>query len=193
MKRLFVALALPEATRTALADYARRSRTREDGWRWVAPEGMHLTLRFYGATGDDRAEVLRASLAELCADSHALDLEVRGIGAFPSPSRPRVLWTGVTGPHAALESLAALATAAEHRAREAGFEPEDRAFHPHVTLARAVQGARPRLPSPPGDRPVFGPLPAHDVVLYESHLGPGGARYTVFAKAPLRPGHGGGA
>jgi 2'-5' RNA ligase len=182
-RRLFLALPVPDATRRSLGDWTAGFRRRDDGWRWVAPDGIHLTLRFYGATDEDRLTALLARLRALAAAHAPVDCVARGWGVFPSPARPRVLWAGVRG---GLAVLAALAAAAEREARELGYEPEGRPFHPHITLARAAQGARARRPGPPDDSaPDFGALPVREIVLYESRLGPGGATYERVVTLPI--------
>lgn len=181
--RLFLAVDPPPATREALFRWADGWRSRDDGWRWVAADGVHLTLRFYGSTPPERVEPLRGQLAALARAHAPLALEVRGWGVFPGPSRARVLWAGLAGDVA---PLAALAAGAEDGARALGFAAEERPFKGHVTLARAREGRRPRLPGTPDrEAPPFGPFAVGELVLYRSRLGPGGARYEALGRFPL--------
>ena len=98
--------------------------------RWVSPATMHLTLRFLGAKVDKGVTVAVADAVMACArDLQAFDLKVAGVGAFPSPSRARVIWVGANDDTGRLE----VAQAAVERAMEdLGFEPERRGFHAHV-------------------------------------------------------------
>ena len=183
-RRLFVALPTPPATRDALVHWTCEWSGGGREWRWVQPAGIHLTLRFYGDTPEERLGPLIDRLRAAAADQPGFEIVARGWGVFPSPSRPRVLWAGITGD---VEQLQLLAERVEGDARALGFDPEERRFHAHVTLARVGRpGARPRLPqrSDPG-APVFGPIAGRTLVLYQSHLGPGGARYDPLLRARL--------
>lgn len=186
-RRLFLALPTPVETKAALLAWAREWSKGDDGWRWVRADGLHLTLRFYGETSGDLVPTLVERVRGAAAAVAPFDLAASGWGAFPNAARPRVLWAGVVG---AVDDVAALAQRVESDARELGFPPEARRFHPHVTLARAREGrGHPRLPGLPDPRtPFFGPLPARELVLFESHLGPSGARYEPVARAALGEG-----
>ncbi len=182
--RLFLALPIPQATTEAVLEWAKNWSGRDDGWRWVRPEGIHLTLRFFGETPRDLLPALIEATRRVAAAARAFDLFAVGWGVFPNPARPRVLWVGVRG---AVDQVQALARAAEEAARGLGFAPEKRSFHPHLTLARAREGmSHPRLPgAPEPGAPSFGALPARELILFESHLGPAGARYEAVARAAL--------
>lgn len=183
--RLFLAAPLPEATRAAIGEWAAQQSRVCPGWRWVRPEAMHLTLRFYGSTLPERAASLTESLRELAAGHEPVMLDAVGWGAFPSPRRPRVLWVGLAGDLGPLERLA---SAAEQAARDLGFEPERRPFRPHLTVARLQRrGGRASAPRDAGAPLRFGPAPVDRLVLYRSHLGPGGARHEPLADERLRP------
>lgn len=157
---------------------------------------VHLTVRFLGEVAAERVPAVAQAVAEAAAAGRPLELVVTGAGAFPSPRRPRVLWLGVGGEVAALRALAA---GLEARLEAMGLEPEagprprhapataDRPFTPHLTLgrARSPRGApalAPALAAPPAP-----PLPwrAEALVLFESHLAPGGARHVALQRAPL--------
>ncbi len=181
--RLFLAVDVPPATRDAVFAWAAAFRAPDDGWRWVAPAAVHVTLRFYGETADATLPELQRRVAGAAAAGRPSDLRVAGWGVFPATSRARVLWAGIAGDASA---LAGIARAAEDDARALGFAPEERAFKAHLTVARARAGARPRLPGAPArEAPDFGPLPVRELVLYRSHLGPQGARYEPLLRVPL--------
>ncbi len=181
--RLFLAIDLPTDVRTAVRDLQERTRRSCPGWRWVRPEGIHLTLRFLGEVdpADEprhRETWRRAVLAHPPVRCH-----VGGLGVFPGGGRPRVLWVGVRDA-STTGDLAALAEDLEEAARELGFEPEERPFRAHLTLARAERDGRPVAP-PPGGAALAEGIAADEVVLFRSELGPGGARYSRVAAFPL--------
>ncbi len=149
--------------------------------RAVPPENWHITLRFLGWSEEVARERITAGLDE--ADlGEGFWATLRGLGAFPRARRATVLWVGIT--HGA-ERLAELAAAVEGVAQSAGYEPEDRPFVPHVTLSR-IRPHRDVTSLVEGGE--VGPIRFHvgEVLLYESRLGHGGARYEVLERFPLR-------
>ncbi len=181
--RLFFAVPAPAAVQGALAEWGREARRRGDGWRWVDPATIHLTLRFLGETDAALVAPLVEAAQAIAGREPRHAVTARGWGVFPSPARPRVLWAGLAGE---LSQLARLAGALEAEARRRGFAPEERGFRAHLTLARAVRDAQPRLPGRPDDeQPEFGPFPVDELLLVQSHLGPGGAVYEPLARVPL--------
>src|SRR5262245_22813927 len=143
--RLFVGVELSDAARRLAAEVARalqRELEKALGARWVAPQNMHLTVRFVGYVPDDRAAaVLEALMRPL--DVPAFEIELGGCGRFPSRGAPRVLWIGVrTG----LASLRTLHEEFNRRLAPIGYEPESRPFSAHLTLARIAR-ARPAAAS----------------------------------------------
>jgi 2'-5' RNA ligase len=186
---LFVAISPPDAVRrrvAALAGEVRRAAGPAAAeLRWVAPENLHLTLQFLGAVPSERVEPIEAALREVAASGRPLSLEVKSAGGFPNARRPRVVWLGLSGDVAALETLAA---ELGRRLAPLGFPPEERAFSAHLTVARArdprgAPGIAGALAAAGEAEPV--PWRVTDLVLVESHLSPKGPRYEAIARAPL--------
>jgi 2'-5' RNA ligase len=153
---------------------------------WVAPDNLHLTLKFLGGVDAERLEAVATALTAAAAGSTVFDLVVRGLGAFPSPTRPRVLWAGVDEGRAA---AATLARGVDDALAALGFEREARAFAPHVTLGRVrVPRPAPRLAEALAAGGHFGRQPVASVALMRSDLSSRGARYSELATAPLGAG-----
>lgn len=117
-------------------------------------------------------------------DSTPLQLQARGLGAFPNESKARVLWAGLDGE---VPRLIALQARLASELRRAGFEIDSKRFHPHITLARFRWPQPLPLPLPAGLAigQEFGEWQAGEVQLIESRLHPTGARYVVRADVPL--------
>ena len=134
MHRLFVAIRPPEPIRDLLADAM-------DGgadFRWQDDLQLHLTLRFVGEVERPVAEDLAAALGRVRAPP--FEVRIKGVGRFDQRSSG-ALWAGVEPK----EPIAALAAKIERACQSVGLEPERRAFHPHITLAR-WKGRRSREP-----------------------------------------------
>lgn len=162
--RAFFAIPLPEALQEALAARARGV----PGLSAQRPGTIHLTIRFLGEIADP-APVL-AAVGPVVAAAAAFELELKGFGAFPDARRARVVWAGV-GRGAA--EATALAMSVERALHPLGVRPEERPFHPHVTLGR-FRNPRP-VPAPflTGAAPP-GVVRADRLTLYASTLRPEG-------------------
>ncbi|MCP3982426.1 MAG: RNA 2',3'-cyclic phosphodiesterase [bacterium] len=180
--RLFLALRLPAEILAEVARVRAGLREQAEGWRWVRPESVHLTLRFLGEVSEDADRASRAAWAEAARGVQPVRLKLAATGVFPPAGRPRVLWLGVAAePERGLERLS---SAYEQSARERGFAPETRPFRAHLTLARAVRGGGARLPER-APAPAAIEWIADEVTLYQSELRPDGARYTARDTFPL--------
>jgi RNA 2',3'-cyclic 3'-phosphodiesterase len=156
------------------------------------PDGLrpedHITLHFFEELPVERIPAVVEAISEATGASGPFELEVRGVGAFPTTRRPRVVWAGVGVGTAELRSLVdRLRTALSAR----GFRTETRPFVPHLTLARirSRQGAawaQRFLTEPEHGTRVWARGTVSEVVLKESELLPTGARHTVRERVPLR-------
>ena len=190
--RLFVALELPEEPRRAAAEVIRQLRRSGADLKWVAPENLHLTLKFLGETDPGRWEAITTRLEAACAPRPPLALALSGAGAFPGVGRPQVVWLGLGGQ---VEGLQDLAASLEASLADLGFAPEARAFRPHLTLGRARRGRGLAAPSRPlalalaGLADWRGPeFVGQRVSLMESTLTPAGPIYRPRWAYDLGPG-----
>ncbi len=137
--RLFVAVALPPPAKAAVTRLINGLRSaRVAGVRVVAPEAVHITLKFLGNVEAPRVGKLTDALDAVGPSVPPFTVEISGIGGFPNLLTPRVLWTGVT---AGAEDLASLSRAVDAACTPVGFAPERRPFSPHVTIARLRDNA----------------------------------------------------
>ena len=185
--RLFVAMDISDCVRSSLAALSAKLRGACQNARWPRIEGLHVTLKFIGETQAEKTEMIRTALAAIPFRA-PFSINFRGLGFFPNARRPRVLWAGIESSPDLFE-LAAAVDAALH---PLGIPREERAFTPHLTLAR--------FSTPRGLESLhaaiekagtvdFGTITAKEFHLYQSVLKPGGAEYTrlatfSFATAP---------
>jgi 2'-5' RNA ligase len=170
-KRLFVSIELPHSITQHLAELDPHLR----GVRWLAPEQMHLRLSFLGNVPAEAEETLKKNLSAI--EWKAFFLPITGLGTFPGKGRPNIVWIGVgTGhPH-----LFQLHKRVQEAAIRAGLEPDLRAFHPHVTIARcrdvSAESLRPFLRT----HAAFdaGMVHVESFCLNSSELTPAGSVYT---------------
>jgi 2'-5' RNA ligase len=178
MHRLFVALRPPRAVRALLADTMRGVADA----RWQDDEQLHLTIRYIGEVERRVAEDVAAELGHVHAN--AIVASIAGVGAFDRRGRIDALWAGLT-PH---DAMAALHRKVDHALVRLGLPPEGRAYLPHVTLARLPRSADPaeieRWRAANAGLATAAFRMEH-LILYESTLGPDGARYDTVARWPL--------
>jgi 2'-5' RNA ligase len=182
--RIFIAIDLPDSLRESLGGVQRELRPSAPNARWVAPESIHLTLRFLGEVPAARVEEAAGALTGL--SWKPFEIHARSIGFFPGERSPRVLWVGL-----AASSLEELAAEIDARMERLGFEPERRAFRPHLTLARSRETRLTSELTRAAQRFEdfeFGSFVANSMVLFESVLKPGGAVYRKLREYPFVPG-----
>jgi len=183
--RLFVGIPLAESVVAGLTAVCNRLRSKEDSLRWSAPESWHITLQFLGSATAEQFDCLAIQLARV--RSVPVPLRLDGLGVF---DRAGVFLAKVelTPELIVLQSRVTEATA------RCGFVPEDRPYQPHITLARSKgEGGRQQLKSlkaRTSAKPAFSGFVAREFLLYESHLGPDGAKYEVRHRFGLAAVHG---
>ena len=137
--RAFIAIPLPEPVLDELVTLGHRLERRvpSRSVRWVRPEGIHLTLKFLGDTPTNKLPEIKRALTAVARHAPPCTFTVGGLGCFPNPRRPRVVWVGVQEPTG---RLAALQDAIEEVMAPLGYAPEGRGFTAHLTLGRIRRG-----------------------------------------------------
>lgn len=188
--RTFIAIELPPATQSNLNRVIQQLKTRiSSGVRWVPVTNIHITLKFLGDISDKQANALKQALPDIAAMVQPFPILVTGIGAFPNPNRPRVVWAGLQAP----DGLTRLQKQIEKLADTIGIPAENRPFSPHLTLGRIHSTATRQelemvtttLLSTKINE--IGEFDADQVILFRSDLRPTGAIYTALLHAPFQP------
>lgn len=179
MTRAFLAFRPPDPVLDALEAVATDARKTIRVGRWTRRDQWHLTIQFLG----DQVEVGPVINALRTLDGRAAPMQLGGVGAFPRDRRAGVLWVGVV---AGAEWIGALAREVGAQLASVGYAPEDRPFHPHVTIARLEPAQDLRGPIAGFDRPAVGPAwQPTELVLFASRTDADGARYEPLATFPL--------
>ena len=178
--RLFTAVRVPRSLLEWL-DGAVGELKQVPGTRWTSLDSQHVTLNFLGWVESSVLPQVVAAVDAAAREHAPSQVSLGPLGAFPRERRARVLWAGLLD---ASGLLRALADDLGERLRAVGYEPEERAYTPHLTLARlgtprSFEGLLPELPDPPG------PFTVDRVTLFRSRLHPAGARYEVLHESYL--------
>lgn len=189
MLRTFIALPLPDDWVDALAAVMGDLRREiPGGVRWVNPSGIHLTMKFLGATDASLAPRVVNGLAEALEGVKGPALLLSGLGAFPSERNPRVVWTGIDGDADRLDELF---RRVEDTATGLGWPKERRTFRPHLTLGRVREQATAAQRNLIADAVASTSLPVapvwrvDTVRLYRSELTPQGAIYSSLGEVKI--------
>jgi RNA 2',3'-cyclic 3'-phosphodiesterase len=148
--RSFIAIELPETAKEGLARLRKELERDDDGFvRWVAPDGIHLTLKFLGNIPSKQVTAITEAVKGGTRGISPFHLEISGLGVFPNARQVRVFWVGVGGE---TDKLSRLQKNIDSALAALGFAREERPFVPHLTLARVREGASPM------ERKKFGEL-----------------------------------
>ena len=132
--RAFIAIELPETVKKSLAEMQQHLRVQpSEGIKWVSPESIHLTLKFLGWVARERIENIESAISQSVTGFEPFNLGLTGLGAFPNLRRMNVIWCGLSGD---IPKLNALQQSVERYVSPLGYPTENRAFSPHLTLAR---------------------------------------------------------
>jgi len=190
--RVFIAIELPGDVVRGLDGTISllRERVATPDIKWVTSGNIHVTLKFLGDVPGARIDAIGRSLEPVCAATPPMRLSVAGLGAFPSPRAPRVVWAGLQGD---IELLSSLARSVDAALVTLGYPAESRPFTPHLTLARVRQEASGDVRARLGDiilrTRMAQPLPfqAGSASIMRSQLMPRGAVYSRLARLPFGP------
>jgi 2'-5' RNA ligase len=183
--RLFVAIPIPEPVRDEIIRVQRELQplVPRNVARWTRPDQFHLTFRFLGDVPVAGLEQLKASVNAICRSAQPLRLHAEGVGFFPNPHSPRVVWVGISDQAGLLVDLQ---KRIETAVRPFTADPGAENFAGHVTLGRL------KNLKPPDARKLaahaqavkdrtFGEWTADEIAIIQSELSPAGARHTLFA------------
>jgi len=193
---------LPEKVRTFVAIYPSsaalvqlesaqmqlRSLVAAEAVRWTIPDQIHLTLQFLGYIKGDLLGEFQSALERIANETGCFQIRAETIGCFPGAKRPRIIWAGLAGE---LDSLQTLRQKLDIAFDELGYVPEERKFHPHLTIGRVanLKNSDARLLAKEilkFESTQFGEWQVREIHLMQSVLSPKGAKYHVLKTFPLK-------
>lgn len=187
MIRVFLAVELPSDLREKLFSLQQQLKKTLPSINWVRPESIHLTLKFLGYVEPSLVSQLLSVLEPIGKKQTTFSINVQGLGVFPQIKHPRIFWIGLTGDTEALHDLVLEIEAA---LEPLGFPPEEKPYHPHLTLARikrenAKFGAALIQTRALESDQHLGTVLVDRFTLFQSDLDSSGARYTSLWTVPF--------
>jgi 2'-5' RNA ligase len=188
--RSFIAIELPQEVRAGLHRLQTELKLPQHSFvKCVAPEGIHLTLKFLGNISPQKVSDITSVMEQASQGVSPFRLQITEVGAFPNMRQPRVLWVGIKGE---LDKLIAWQKRIDNGLIPLGFAKETRPFTPHLTLARLREGCSPVDRRDLGEQVMKTPvefnheLTVNSLNLMKSQLLPGGAVYSRLAEVKLK-------
>jgi 2'-5' RNA ligase len=184
--RTFIAIEISQEARVRVVEHINHLRREVPNVRasWSREDNLHLTLKFLGNVPVSQISAVSQAAAAAAAAIEPFELTIGGCGWFPPHGKPKVLWIGIDDPDSRLRELQ---DALQARCAEAGFQRDERAFHPHLTIAR--------LRSPAGSRHLAETHKAHgfpsqrltvsELVVFRSELLRDGSKHTAISRHDL--------
>ncbi|MFA4911737.1 MAG: RNA 2',3'-cyclic phosphodiesterase [Desulfobacteria bacterium] len=176
--RSFLAIELPKEIIGKLSEIQDNLKTSGSQVKWVKPESIHLTLKFFGNIEEKTVDDISQVVKKVTAKIGAFIINVKDIGVFPNMLRPRVIWVGV---ESSGRTLNILCKETEDSLKKIGFEPEEREFRAHLTLGR-VKSLKDKKQLTEQIEKLkgceVGSFRVENLFLFKSDLRPTGAVYT---------------
>ncbi len=185
MIRSFLAIELPRSVLKKIEEVQGDLKQSRADVRWVSPRNIHLTLKFFGYIDESKIESIVQSIEGPATAIPPFSLKIKGLGAFPHLKNPRVLWMGLTE---GKDVLTILQRQVEEELEKVGFEREERAFEPHLTLGRSnsSRGRDELIGMMEKYREEeFGEFGVEKLILFKSDLRPTGPIYTALKEIKL--------
>lgn len=189
--RSFIAIELPEEVKCGLLMVQNRLKSADPDYaKWVAPSGIHLTLKFLGNVNSDKIASVIQAMRQAAKSVSPFHLELNGLGAFPNLRRVQIVWAGIIGD---LDTLNTLQSNLETALIPSGFQAEMRPFTPHLTLARMRDNATPLQRQALGEAISKTKFESQMIIhvgclsLMKSQLTRAGAIYSCLSSVELSP------
>ncbi len=184
MIRSFLSIETSRAVRLELCLIQNKLK-KNKGIRWVAPDNIHLTLKFFGDINQEQVDDIKKIISSVCIDIRPMTLKIRGLGGFPDMDRPKILWAGLDGE---IKRLFKFQTLIDKTLQKMNFAMDKKNFLPHLTIGRIKKPKKcDILKKEITDINLLKTTKwrVDNIVLFKSQLMPGGAFYTHLWDFPL--------
>ena len=185
MKRLFAAIKINPDEHFLKIYYQLISQLKDESIKWVEPHKLHLTLKFFGETGEDRIDDICSAINEVAGEFKPFSFVLKGVGIFGSSYKPRVIWFGIDDN----TLLKLLGNTMLNKLADAGFPNDRQNFVPHLTVGRIKQLRHKSWFQTTINKlkqAYIQEIGVDEILLFESILERNGPRYHVIEKFKLR-------
>ncbi|PIP20527.1 MAG: RNA 2',3'-cyclic phosphodiesterase [Candidatus Omnitrophica bacterium CG23_combo_of_CG06-09_8_20_14_all_40_11] len=186
--RTFIAIELPKEIKDSLSRLQEQLKATHADVKWVAPENIHLTLKFLGEIDDKKLEKIVKIIFDTAREKSKFQLRISSLGAFPKIDFPRIIWVGVD---IGDKETRGIAEELEQNLAKIGIPKEDRPFSSHITIGRIRSSLnRERLVQDLKNKAELGgqnlDFYATSITLFKSTLTPKGPIYEILKETNLK-------
>jgi 2'-5' RNA ligase len=180
--RTFIAVEIPKEIQEKVGKYIGTIRQIIPEVKWVAPENLHFTIKFLGEITNSDFMNIKECVTETASEYSPFSMGLSGLGFFPDPNKPKVIWIGADGGE---DSLLDIFHDMEQRLETVGFDRESKTFFPHLTIGRVKKFKRIDIPDvfPDFEPAVF---EVGSIAIMKSTLTPEGPIYEKLYHSTLK-------
>ena len=182
--RTFIAFDTPPIIKNEMSALQDKLKKSNADVKWEPSDKFHATIKFLGNVDEGMLPKVISSCESALNNLSAAEVVFQSLGCFPNNKHPRVIWIGCENSDGRLQLMKA---ALDQSLLTYGFEIEDRAFHPHITLGRVkIMGGINNL-TPMLENLTFEPRRAiiNEILIMKSILKPAGSEYSVLKTITL--------
>ena len=132
MKRIFLAVKISPSEKFNYLFQSLRFDLKNEKIKWVDPNNLHLTLKFFGETEEVKIEEISLFIDNIISSTASFSFEISNLGIFGSNYQPKIVWLGIYNSNALIN----LADTVLNNLKAIGFERDRQNFVPHLTLGR---------------------------------------------------------
>lgn len=181
--RTFIAVDFPKEVVNKINEIITyfKAQVPDSALKWVPAENLHLTVRFIGEINSEQLAIISPLLIEAMRDISSFNIGIEGLGMYPKPANPRVIWLGINDGF----PLKTIHQNLNHVLKAINVQPEAREFSPHLTIARLKRQTDPEVVKQIGKIlsqhkvGFLGHVSVNHLTLYQSSLTPSGPDYKA--------------
>jgi RNA 2',3'-cyclic 3'-phosphodiesterase len=183
--RVFVAVELADTIKNEIGRLQDDFKKVKTDVKWVRPESIHLTLKFFGYIPADQVRIIEKEITGIAENLCYFTVSVTGVGSFPVSGNPRVVWVGINDPD---NKILNLQKNIEECFKKLGFAAAEHPYMPHLTIGRVngkdnLKGFHALIKEKRGVE--FPGMTISDISIIKSDLRPEGPVYTILKKIKL--------
>jgi 2'-5' RNA ligase len=183
--RTFIAVDTPENIKRKMTDVQSELKQSEADFKWETSNKFHITIKFLGEVKETMIDDIIGIIQEISSNFPPFPLQYEKVGSFPNLKNPRVIWIGCRD---ISQNLSKIKHMLDGELKQFGFEAEERAFHPHITLGRvkSQRGIKNLIPIIENLTFKSEVVECRQILIMKSTLKPSGSEYSIMQSVILK-------
>jgi 2'-5' RNA ligase len=183
--RTFIAVDTPENIKRKMTEVQSELKRSEADVKWETSNKFHITIKFLGERKETMVDDIIGKIQDVSSKFSPFALQYEKVGCFPNMKNPRVIWIGCRD---MTQNLSKIKIMLDEELKQFGFEAEDRAFHPHITLGRVKSQSGIKNLIPIIENLTFKSevIECRQILIMKSVLKPSGSEYSILQSVTLK-------